>query len=153
MAVKTSATTLLKISAGVPATFNTAGYAALSYTTVGEVTNIPEFGRTFALVTHKPIATRGEQKFKGGFNEGSMGIALGLDTDDAGQILAKAAALSDSLYAFSITLPSGDVYYFQGLTMSFKVNVSAVDNITTATMQVELTTSSTGVGIVESLAA
>lgn len=153
MAVKTSAGALLKISAGVPATFNVAGYAALSYTTVGEVTNIPEFGRTFALVTHKPIATRGEQKFKGGFNEGSIGVALGLDTDDAGQILMKAAALSDNLYAFSITLPSGDVYYFQGLTMSFKVNPAAVDNITTATATIELTTSSTGVGIVESLAA
>src|SRR3972149_1970511 len=153
MAVETSATTLLKISAGVPATFNVAGYAALSYTTVGEVTNIPEFCRTFLLVTHKPIATRGEQKFKGGFNEGSIGVALGLDTDDAGQILMKAAALSDSLYAFSITLPSGDVYYFQGLTMSFKVNVSSVDNISTATATIELTTSNTGVGIVESLAA
>src|SRR3989304_9963257 len=103
MAVETSAKTLLKISAGSPATFNVAGYAALSYTTVGEVTNIPEFGRTFSLVTHKPIATRGEQKFKGGFNEGSIGVALGLDTDDAGQILMKEAALSDSLYA--VVLP------------------------------------------------
>ena len=153
MALTTSAGTLFKISAGVPATFNVAGYAALSYTTVGEVTNVPEFGRVFALISHKPIGTRGEQKFKGGFNEGAIAVALGLDTDDAGQILMKAAHLSDSKYAFSVTLPSGDVYYFQALTMSFKVNPGSVDNISTATAQIEITTSSTGVGIVESLAA
>ncbi len=108
MTVRTSATTTLQISAGVPATFNQAGYAALSFTTVGEITNFGEFGREFTLVTHNPVATRGTQKLKGSFNEGTMNLTLGLDTDDAGQVLMKAAALSDSLYAFKITVPSGD---------------------------------------------
>lgn len=153
MTVHSTAATSLKISAGVPATFDAAGYAALSYTTVGEVTNFGEFGREFQLVTHNPVATRGTQKLKGAFNEGAIALQLGLDTDDAGQILMKAAALSDSLYAFLITSPNGDKYYFQGLTMGFKVGANDVNSITSATANIEITTSSTGVGIVEVLAA
>lgn len=153
MTVKSTATTTLKISAGVPATFDAAGYAALSYTTVGEITNFGEFGREFSLVTHNPIATRGTQKLKGSFNEGQLALQLGLDTDDAGQILMKAAALSDSLYAFLITTANGDKYYFQGLTMGFKVGLNDVNSVSSATANIEITTSSTGVGIVESLAA
>ena len=152
MTVRTSATTTLQISAGVPATFNQAGYAALSFTTVGEITNFGEFGREFTLVTHNPVATRGTQKLKGAFNEGTMNLTLGLDTDDAGQVLMKAAALSDSLYAFKITVAGGDVYYYQGLTMMFKVGLNDVNSVQSATATIKITTSSTGVGIVEVLA-
>lgn len=152
MPVNTSAGSTLKLSAGVPATFNAAGYNALSYTTVGEVTDLGEFGREFALVTHNAIDTRSTQKFKGSFNEGSLTVQLGLDTDDAGQILAKTASLSDSLYSVLITTQNLDKYYFQARVMSFKVSVASVDSITTATMMLEITTSSTGVGIVEVLA-
>ena len=152
MTVRTTATTTLKISAGVPATFDAAGYAALSYTSVGEVTNYGEFGREFELVTHNPVASRGTQKLKGAFNEGAIALQLGLDTDDAGQILMKAASNSDSLYAFLITTANGDKYYFQGLTMGFKVGLNDVNSISSATANIEITTSSTGVGIVEVLA-
>lgn len=98
MGVKTSAGSTIAISAATPATFNSAGYGALSFSSIGEVTDLGEFGREFALVTHNPIATRGTQKRKGSFNEGSIDLKLGLDTDDAGQIIAKAASLSDNDY-------------------------------------------------------
>jgi len=156
MAVRTSATTVLSISAGVPATFDAAGYAALAFTVVGEITNLGEFGREFNLVTHNPVATRGTQKLKGAFNEGALALQLGLDTDDAGQILLKAAALSDSLYAFRIAMPTtpstqADKYFFQGLTMGFKVGLNDVNSVSAATANIEITTSSTGVGVVEVL--
>ncbi len=152
MTVRTSAGTTIKISASNPATFNQAGYEALSFTTIGEVTDLGEFGREFALVTHNPVGSRGTVKKKGSFNEGSMTLQLGLDTDDAGQILAKAAALSDNDYSFKVTTQSGDVYYFQAQVMSFKVGAGSVDQITAATIQLEITTSTAGVGIVEVLA-
>lgn len=153
MPVRTSATTTLAISAGIPATFNNAGYVALSYTAVGEVTNYGEFGREYSLVTHNPVASRGTQKLKGSFNEGSIALQLGLDTDDAGQILMKTANGSDNLYAFRITTANGDIYYFQGLIMMFKVGLNDVNSVTSASSTIEITTSSTGVGIVETLAA
>lgn len=155
MGVRTSAGSVLAISASTPATFNAAGYSAvgMTYTPIGEVTDLGEFGREFALVTHNPVDSRGTVKKKGSFNEGSMTVQLGLDTDDAGQVLAKAASLSDSDYSFKLTDQKGDVYYFQGQVMSWKVGVGSVDTITAATMVIELTTSDNGVGVVEVLAA
>lgn len=158
MAVYTSAGTTLTISASAPATFDSSGYAAVFSASpgpavVGEITDLGEFGREFALVTHMPVGSRGTQKFKGSFNEGTMALSLGLDTDDAGQILAKTASLSDANYSFMVTTQNNDKYYFQAKVMSFKVNVAGVDSITTATVNLELTTTAAGVGIVESLAA
>ena len=149
MTVRTTAGTTLKISASNPATFDATGYAALSFTTVGEVTNLGEFGREYNLVTHNPIDNRGTVKKKGSFNEGSIQLQLGVDDADAGQILMNAAALSDNDYSFLITTQSGQKYYFQAQVMQFKVNAGSVDQILAATATLEITTSSGGVGIVK----
>lgn len=152
MTVRTSAGTTIAIHATAPATWNAAGYDALTMTLIGEVTDLGEFGREYALVTHNPLGNRGTVKKKGSFNEGTITMQLGLDTDDAGQILAKAASLSDADYYFKVTMQGGDIYYFASQVMSFKVGVGGVDQITAATITLELTTSPTGVGIVEKLA-
>lgn len=152
MTARTTAGTTFKVTASTPGTFNAAGYNALTFTQVGEVVDLGEFGRQYNLVTHNPIDTRGTVKKKGSFNEGSISLQLALDTDDAGQILLKAASLSDADYSFLVTTQSGDKYYFQGQILSFKVGAGGVDKITSATVQIEITTSSTGVGIVEVLA-
>jgi hypothetical protein len=112
-----------------------------------------EFGREYALVTHMPVGNRGTQKFKGSFNEGTITLSLGLDTDDAGQIIMKAASISDNDYSFMVTTQNGDKYFFRAQIMSWKVGVGSVDSITTATATLEITTNAAGVGIVESLAA
>lgn len=143
----------IALSAGVPATFDGTGYAALTFTVVGEVTDLGEFGREYALITHQPIGNRRTVKKKGSYNDGQLTLQMALDTDDAGQILAKAAALSDNPYAVKITLASGDAYYCQVLVMSFKVGAAGVDNITSATMTCEIVTAASGAGIVEVLAA
>jgi hypothetical protein len=151
MSVNTSAGSILRVSTGTPATFDVAGYAALTYVIVGEVTDLGEFGREYNLVTHNPIATRGTQKFKGSFNEGQMAIQLGLDTDDSGQALMKAASLIDGNRSFSVTTQNGDIYYFQAKVMSWKVGVGNVDQITSANSVLELTTSDGGIGVVVDL--
>jgi hypothetical protein len=158
MTVRTSAGTTLRVTASAPATFNSAGYTTLFTTSpvpalVGEVTDLGEFGREYALVTHMPVGSRGTQKFKGSFNEGTITLSLGLDTDDAGQIIMKAATLSDNDYSFMVTTQNGDKYFFRAQIMSWKVGVGSVDSITTATATLEITTTAAGVGIVESLAA
>lgn len=151
--VSTGAGTTLGISASNPSTYDSTGYAALTYSTIGEITDIPDFGREFQLVTHSPIGSRGIVKKKGSYNEGTIDLKLGLNTDDAGTILLKAAALSDNNYSFKVTCPTGDVYYFQAIAMSFKVAPGNANSIITATCKLELTTNSAGVGIVEVLAA
>ena len=150
--VSTAAGTTVGIVLSAPATFDAVGYAALTFVNIGEITDIPDFGREFELITHKPLSSRGTVKKKGGFNEGTIDLKLGLNTDDAGTLLLKAAALSDVDYSFKIAHPTGDVYYFRALTMSFKVGTGSSASIITATCKLELQTSSTGVGIVEVLA-
>jgi hypothetical protein len=159
MAAYTSAGTTLRITATAPATFNSAGYGTIFPNTpaagnpvVGEITDLGEFGREYALVTHNPVGNRSTQKFKGSFNEGSMTLNLALDTQDAGQILMKAASQSDSDYYFEVKTQNGDKYYFPAKVMSWKVGVGSVDQITTATATLEISTSSSGVGVVEVIA-
>jgi|SRR6185503_2787559 len=149
MTVRTSAGSTIAISAATPATFDEVGYAALSFTNIGEVTDLGEFGREYALVTHNPIATRGTVKRKGSYNEGSMDLKLGLDNNDAGQIIASSASESDADHSIKLTLQDGSVYYFQAQVMSFKVNVGSVDNVTAASIKLELTTAPDGTGVVE----
>lgn len=152
MAVGTTAGTTIAISAGVPATFDVAGYVALTYTDIGNVEDAGEHGRVYAEVTFNPIAERGTQKFKGSFNEGNKTLSIGYDSDDAGMILLKQALLSDNDYAFEVEYPNGDIDYFQAKVMSVVKQASTVDTIRMVTVELGITTSSSGVGIVESLA-
>lgn len=155
MSIHTSAGTVIAIWSGTPATFNKAGYNALdaSFLPIGEITNAGEFGRVYQLVTHNPLATRGTRKFKGSFNEGTMNLQLALDTDDPGQVLGETALNDDDDYSFRVTMQNGDKYYFQAKVMSFPKNVGGVNDMTNATMQLELTTNAAGVGIVPDLIA
>ena len=132
------ATLAIATTAGAPTTVDAAGYAAKTYTAVGEITNIGEFGREYALVTHQPLSTRGVKKGKGSFNNGTLNPTLALDSDDAGQILMKTALNSDESYAFLVTLQDGTKYYMMAKVMSFKPNVGGVDDVVTAAPTLEI---------------
>jgi hypothetical protein len=153
MTARASATTTFAVSAGVPATFDASGYNALSWTLVGEVTSIGDFGNEWGVNGHTPVALKGVQKIKTGFDPGDLGIEMALDTDDAGQVLMKAALASTSLYAFRITTTVGplDKYYFQGAVKSFKVKVGDQKATLAASASIAITTSNTDVAIVEVL--
>lgn len=154
MGVQTAAGTVISIARGSPPSWDAAGYAStdLQWAAIGEVTDGGTHGKKFAEVTHKPIGTRGTQKFKGSFDEGTKTLQLGLDNDDAGQILAKEARDSDDDYSFRVAYPNGDIDYFQAKVMSFEKSTTNVDSIVSATIQLSLTSSNTGVGVVEVLA-
>ena len=89
---------------------------------------------------------------KGSYDEGALNLKLALDTDDAGQTLCKTAAASDANYAVLITAQGGDKYYMQVQVTSFKTMFGSVDNMKSASIDMEITTSATGVGVVEVLA-
>ena len=148
MAVRTSAGAIISLTAGVPATFDATGYAALTYTALGEVTDTGELGRVYTVVTHNPVGNRSTQKLKGSFDDGKLALALGLDEADAGQILAQAALLLDAPYAFKILLQSTKILYFQGIVTGFKKQIGGVNKVTSAALSVDITTSASGVGII-----
>jgi hypothetical protein len=151
MSKGTVAGVTIGISASQPATFNEAGYEAVVFTLIGEITDGGEHGRSYALVTSNPIASRGTQKFKGSFNEGTKTLVVDMDSDDAGQILLKTALNSDNDYSFEVTYPNGDIDWFQAKVMSYRKATGGVDSMRTATIDLEITTTSAGVGVVEYL--
>lgn len=148
MTVRTAAGATIGISATPPSTYDKSGWEALTPTLIGEITDLGEFGRDYAKVEHKPLASRAVQKRKGSYDEGTVTLGLGLDNKDAGQILLKTASKSDSDYYFCVTLQSGDKYFFPAQVMSFKTNVGSVDNIVNASVSLEIT----GTGVFEDLA-
>ena len=149
MTVETVAGTTIGISVAQPATFNAAGYAALTFTAIGEITDGGSHGRTYAEVTHQPIGTRGTAKFKGSFSEGNKTLQLAINDDDAGQVLLKTALNSDNDFSFEVAYQGGAIDYFQAKVLSFEKATSGVDSMLSATVQLSLTTNSAGVGIVE----
>ncbi|KKC27303.1 hypothetical protein [Sphingomonas sp. SRS2] len=153
MSVRTAAGTTLHIAVAAPATYDGTGYAALTWIKVGEITSIGEYGREYTEVTHQPLDSRGVQKLKGGYNEGTLPIGLALDTDDVGQIAMKAARNSDNAISAKVTHQNGDVDYMRTMVFSFKVNPGELNSIVNASASLGITTNSAGVGIVEVLAA
>lgn len=140
MAVMTSAGSTLAIASGVPTTYDQAGFEAvgLTYTVVGEVTDIGEFGTEYNVVNHTALGQRQIKKFKGSFNNGSMQVQLARDSGNAGQTAMRNALSSDASFAFKVTLQDSTKIYFTGKVMSFRTSVGNVDQITGASATIEI---------------
>ena len=144
MGFETAAGTTLKCAVSAPATFDAPGYAALTFTGVGEVTNAGEFvGKVFSLVTHSPLSSRGVKKAKGSYNNGQVSPDLAFDFDDAGQVILTAAADSEvdatATLSFEMTTQSGHVVYFQGLVMSNPMTIGTSDSVVMGKPVIEVT--------------
>lgn len=127
------------ISIGLaPATYDLAGFAAVSYSEIKEVTDIPEFGKEYNLVTHNPVGNRATFKFKGSYNSGSLTLAMAKYEADAGQAMLATASDSDDDYSFKLVVPSGTTYYFPAKVMSFTTVVGSVDSIYAANAMLEI---------------
>jgi len=126
------------VSAATPETFDAAGYVALTWTEVGEVSEIPEYGATHAVVTFTPLKTGIDNKFHGALNYGSITIPLGYDSADAGQILLLAALASREEISFRETRSNGSIRYVMGKVFSFTRGQS-VGSVNMASCNIEFT--------------
>ena len=136
----TSAGTTIGISQGSePATEDSAGYGALTFTNIAEVTDAGEFGRQYNLVTHNPLGNRKTIKRKGSFNDGAMTLQLARVTSDAGQAACITALDVDTNSSFVVELQDGTLIYFMAQVLSYTTNIGSVDQITGSTIQVEIT--------------
>lgn len=138
MAVMTSAGTTLGVSASLPATYDAAGFNALTYTAIGEITDLGEFGAEYNLVTYTALGLRQTKKLKGSYNNGSLNLQMGRDTTDAGQNALRTALASDNSYSFRVTLQNSTRLQFTGKVMSYKTSVGSVDQITGAQTTIEI---------------
>lgn len=136
--VRTTAGSTIGISATAPATYDDTGFAALTFAQIADVTDFGEFGRTYNLVTHNPVADRRTVKRKGSFNDGAVTLQLGRDSTDAGQSAARLGLDNDDSQYFDITLQDGTKLYFSAQVMSFTYSLGNVDSITSGAVTLEI---------------
>ena len=139
--VQTLVETTISVSATLPATFDGAGYGALTFTAVGQVTDWTAGGQVYNVVTSNPIAQRSTDKYKGTFNNGTDSITVNRDDDDAGQVIILAALTDDADYAFEVTYQDSTIDYFTGKVVSFDTVAGGADSIVQKTIQLERTRS------------
>jgi len=139
--VQTLVETTISVSASLPATYDAAGYGALTFTAVGQVTDWTAGGQVYNVVTSNPIAQRSTDKYKGTFNNGTDSITVNRDDDDAGQVIILAALTDDADYAFEVTYQDSTIDYFTGKVVSFDTVAGGADSIVQKTIQLERTRS------------
>ena len=139
MGVTTAAGTILSIAD------HTSDPSTATFTVIGEVVSVGEFGGTFNEIKHVPLNTRTVQKFKGSKDIGNMTLNLGKDLSDAGQTKAKEAYASDDVYWVRVEYPDkatptghGSRETYPARVMSFKTNIQGTDNIIGASCTISL---------------
>lgn len=134
----TSAGTKIFIGAALPLTYDKAGFEAVVWEEIGEVTDLGEFGREYALVTHNPLGDRRTVKRKGSYNDGQVAMQMARVPSDDGQDDLIAARDSDDSFAFKVVLQDDTHLYFSAQVMSYTTNVGSVDQITSAAVALEI---------------
>lgn len=141
MALQTTAGATLALTATKPATYDKAGFegAGMTYTPVGEITDLGSWGREYNLVSHNAIGDRRTKKLKGSYNDGQIQLQLGRDASDAGQVLLNTALNDDSDYYFKVTFQDGEVQYFAAQVMSYTTEAGNVDQVVGSSVSIEIT--------------
>jgi len=131
--------TTIGISATLPATYDAAGYAALTFTNIGEVLDIGgELGKVFNEITHQTLQRAYPVKIKGACNIPNMTMNIGKIVTDGGQVLLQAALNSSASYAFVITFPSGNTGSITGKVMKAAQGAIAVDGVETTVVDIAI---------------
>lgn len=116
----TFAGTLVSVSAGTPATYDAAGFGALTYTAVGEISSAPGSGGVkFEDVSYTVLGVRATKHLKGTSDQEEEEMEVIVTRSDAGQQLLKTALNSDNQYAFKVVYNNGEIDYFLALVTGF----------------------------------
>lgn len=144
MAKQTSTGVILSVIAALPATFDAAGYAALVYTEVGELIDLPEYGPTVTVVESNPLKTGITEKRSGFINFGSVSLGLEWDPADAGQTILSNAINPGGAFvphSFKVAYPDGTVEYFNGGIFSYTRAPGSANSMVGSTATVEINSS------------
>lgn len=126
----TSATTKLYIGATQPTTYDEAGFEAVTWTEIGEITSIGQLGGTNSVITHIPLGTSVVVKRTGSTNYGTLDMQ-GARCDDAGIAALRAAFESRASKPFKVVYPAalGEIDFFTAIVTSATTNVGNADQI------------------------
>lgn len=142
MSIQSGAETELAVSAGLPATHNIAGFAALTWTSVGELETLGDLVISHTPVTFKNLTTGKTSTLKGGEEPVTLPVVCALDRSDAGQVIMVAARKSKNNYSFRVTEPDGSITYFLGKVMKSGATYPGPDDVIRAPYDIGVMTPS-----------
>lgn len=144
MTVQTAALSKLYISTAATTVATQSAFEGLSFTEVGEIEDMGEFGSEFSTINFVSLADRLVRKFKGTEDPGTMTLQMGMDPADGGQDLLVTALGVDTEYGIKITLNDGTTspttFYFRARIMSYKRQVGSAENVVKATTSIGINT-------------
>lgn len=119
MALTTYIGATIAVVAGVPATLDVAGFAALTYATVGKITEWGEVGDQSEDVSETTLGGR-TYHANGALDGGSVPFTILIDGADTGQTVLKGKSNTNDEVSVKITDPDGEVAYFHGKVASLR---------------------------------
>jgi len=129
------------IGDSAPGTYDKAGYEAVTWSKVGEISNISgDVGKVFNLATYQLLEDRGIVKRKGGYNNGSISVEYAYHRSDTGQADMVTAVDSDDPLPFRIVLTDDDTtyVYLMGQVMGTPINIGGTEDFITSTVPIEI---------------
>lgn len=120
----------ISISAAAPATIDSAGFVALTWTQIHELDNIGVIGGETAILEHMPVDVNTKYKLKGSKDPGALALSGAYAPTDPGQVLLEAGEAGQTPVSVKLELQNGKTFYSQALITSFKVNVGGQSQIT-----------------------
>jgi len=125
----------------LPATNNAAGYEALTFVEVGEITGISgDIGRVYDEIEVNNLRQRRKEKRKGAFSEGAPSITTNYAPGDDGQIAMATALEMDTNVSICIELSDGTAKYAQGLVLSAPFTIGDLSSVVSGTYNIALNT-------------
>ena len=121
MSIESTLGTRLFVSATLPATQDAAGYEALTWTEVDEITGLGTFGASAAEIAHNAINRGYTQYVKGQIDYGTLTVGMAGSKGDAGQAILKSGADGANVrlpHSVKILDASGDALYSYGPILS-----------------------------------
>jgi len=144
MTVKTASGSTIAIGTTAAAT-TLSDFQGDTYTQLGEVENMGDFGDSSPEVPFASIGDGRTRKSKGARDAGTMAVIVGHDPLDAGQDAIEVAEQTNFEYNFRVILAdaknanfSNSTFYFKGLVMSQRKNVGTNDNIVRKTYNIAI---------------
>lgn len=134
---RTAGGTTLSISATLPASITATAYGALSWTLIGEVTNVPAYGKVWSTTSHQALAKKYPDHYKSTYDEPPLTIAAAYAPGNAGQVIVTAAVESTNAYSFKLAYPDGEIEYFEGLVLGAPVTPGASGDIVGSSITVQ----------------
>jgi hypothetical protein len=131
----------LLVCLSLPTTDNAAGYEALTFIEVGEITEISgDIGRVYDTIEVQNLRQRRKEVRKGGFSEGTPSITTNYAPGDDGQIAMATALGMDTNVSFCIELSDGTAKYAQGIVLSAPFSIGDLSGVVSGTYNIAFNT-------------